>query len=253
MRVTVLGCGGSMGVPMVGGIWGTCDPANPRNRRRRPAILVQSDTTTVLVDTPPDLRAQLLDHDVKRVDALLYTHAHADHIHGIDDLRPLAFKQPIDAHMDAAVKRELEERFGYTMASVEMDRAFYHPFLVPHLLDGPFRVGDIDILPFEQDHGPGRSMGFRFGSFAYSTDVVRLDDRAWAALEGVETWMVDATREEPHVSHAHLALALEWIERLKPKRAFLTHMNHQMDYDWLCRQLPGHVRPAHDGLVFEIG
>ncbi|MGO1075844.1 MBL fold metallo-hydrolase [Inquilinus sp. CA228] len=253
MRVTVLGCGGSMGVPMVGGIWGTCDPANPRNRRRRPSILVQSDSTTILIDTSPDLRDQLLDHDVKRVDALLYTHAHADHIHGIDDLRPLAFKQPINAYMDSAVRQELEERFGYTMTSVEMDRGFYHPFLVPHLLDGPFRVGDIDILPFEQDHGRSVSMGYRFGRFAYSTDVVRLDDRAWAALEGVDLWMVDATRPEPHVSHAHLALTVEWIERLKPKQAWLTHMNHQMDYDWLCRQLPGHVRPAHDGLVIEIG
>ena len=187
MRVTVLGCGGSMGVPMVGGIWGTCDPANPRNRRRRPSILVQSDSTTILIDTSPDLRDQLLDHDVKRVDALLFTHAHADHIHGIDDLRPLAFKQPINAYMDSAVRQELEERFGYIMTSVEMDRGFYHPFLVPHLLDGPFRVGDIDIVPFEQDHGRVVSMGYRFGRFAYSTDVVRLDDSAWAALEGVES------------------------------------------------------------------
>ena len=253
MKVTILGCGGSLGVPMVGNNWGTCDPSNPRNRRRRPAILVQQGSTTVLVDTPTDLRHQLLDAGVSRLDAVLYTHSHADHIHGIDDLRPLTWHDgALQGYADAATEARLKEAFPYAIANVEMDRGIYRPILTVEIIDGPFPIGNLDVLPFVQDHGFSESLGFRFGDFAYSTDVVDLDDDAFAALEGIRIWVVDATREDPHPSHAHLDRALGWIERLKPEKAYLTHMNHQMDYDTLMAKLPSGVEPAYDGLEIDL-
>jgi phosphoribosyl 1,2-cyclic phosphate phosphodiesterase len=254
MRVTILGCGGSMGVPMVGGNWGRCDPANPRNRRLRPSILVETGQTVVLVDTTPDLRQQLLDAGVTRLDAVLYTHAHADHLHGLDDLRPLTYKthRPVPAYADAPTLAVLEKRFSYAVSTVTMDRGLYNPILAPQLIDGPLTIGDLEIGVFEQKHGNGTSLGLRFGGFGYSTDAVALDEMAFAALEGVEVWVVDATREEPHPSHAHLERTLEWIARLRPRRAYLTHMNHTMDYDRLRSILPAGVEPAYDGLVIEL-
>ncbi len=253
MKITVLGCGGSLGVPMVGNVWGRCDPAEPRNRRRRPAILVEGGGVTLLVDTPPDLREALLSAGVTRIDAVLYTHGHADHLHGVDDLRALTFGHgPIPAHLDADTRREIEHRFAYVIESVDMDRGLYRPLLRPVAIDGPFRIGGLDIVPFVQEHGSGHSLGFRFGGFAYSTDVVALDETAFATLDGVAVWMVDATREEPHPSHSHLANTLEWIARLKPRLAYLTHMNQTMDYRRLMATLPPGVEPAYDGLVIEI-
>jgi len=254
MKVTVLGCGGSMGVPMVGNNWGKCDPANPRNRRRRPSILLQTRKTTVLVDTTPDLRDQLLDAQVGHVDAVLFTHEHADHVHGIDDLRPFTYRtgKPVPVYTNDVTVRSLEERFGYAVAAVDTDRGPYKPIVVANRIHGSFRIGDLDIVPFEQSHGNTVSLGFRFGPFGYSTDVVTLSDEAFRVLDGVDVWMVDATREQPHPSHAHLARSLEWIDRLQPRQAYLTHMNHTMDYEYLTRILPENVLPAHDGLVLEF-
>lgn len=253
MRATILGCGGSLGVPMVGNNWGTCDPSNPRNRRRRPSLLVQNGATSILVDTTPDCREQLLDADVGRLDGVVFTHSHADHVHGVDDLRGLTYRQhgPIRGFADRQTADLLSMRFGYAVASVDMDRGLYAPILDLEIIDGPFRVGGIDVIPFVQQHGPGTSLGLRFGPLAYSTDVSRLDEAAFAVLEGVDTWIVDACREAPHPSHAHLALALDWIRRLRPRCAILTHMNHTMDYATLCAQLPDGVVPAYDGLVVE--
>lgn len=253
MKVTVLGCGGSLGVPMVGNNWGSCDPTNPRNRRRRPSILVEQGATAVLVDTSTDLRGQLLDAGVGRLDGVLYTHGHADHIHGIDDLRPLTWADgALVAWADAATKAQLEASFPYAVANVDMDRGLYRPILTVQAIDGPVTIGEITAIPIVQDHGFSTSLGFRFGDFAYSTDVVELDDAAFEALAGIDTWIVDATREAPHPSHAHLDRALGWIERLKPARAYLTHMNHQMDYDRLMAMLPPGVEPAYDGLVLDL-
>lgn len=251
MRVTVLGCGSSTGVPLVGNAWGACDPANPRNRRRRASILVEVASTTVLVDTSPDLREQLIDARCKWLDAVIYTHGHADHLHGIDDLRSINYFRngPLDVYADGATTDVIRARFGYVFEPIPAGIEMYKPWLVPRLIDGPFRVGTLDIMPFDQDHGFTRTLGFRFGPIAYSTDVLDLPDQAFAALAGVDTWIVDCLREAPHRTHTHLARTLDWIARVKPRRAVLTHMDSTVDYATLAAKLPAGVEPAYDGMV----
>ncbi len=254
MKVTVLGSGGSAGVPLIGNDWGQCDPNNPRNRRSRPSILVEDRGTAILVDTSPDLREQLIMAQVSRLDAVLWTHIHADHTHGVDDLRGLnvLMQAPIDAYADRDTLAGLIERFGYCFTPAKQGM-YYKPVLTPHEITGPFTVRDTHVQPFEQDHGWMKTLGFRFGRFAYSTDVVRLDEDAFAVLEGIDTWIVDCVRIEPaHPVHAHLELTLSWIERVRPRRAYLTHMNHTVDYDTICRLLPPGVEPGYDGLVIEV-
>ncbi len=253
MKITVLGCGSSSGVPLIGNVWGACDPKNPRNRRTRVSILVEQDDTVVLVDTSPDMREQLLACNLQKLDAVLYTHAHADHCHGIDELRSINWltNKPTDIYADAHTMSKLKTRFDYVFKSVGKPGQFYRPSIAPHIIDGAFTVGAVHILPFQQQHGAEITMGFRFGDFAYSTDVGAFDEAGFAALAGIKTWVVDCVREEPHPTHAHLARTLEWIERVKPEQAFLTHMNHTMDYDSLVAKLPAHIRPCYDGMVIE--
>ncbi len=256
MRITLLGCGPSWGVPRIGGDWGACDPANPRNRRRRVSLLVEENGARLLVDTSPDLREQLLDADVRGLDAVLFTHAHADHLHGIDDLRSVnrLIGKPLPIYADAGTLEEIRERFGYVFTPVrpEAKAAFYKPVLEPVTITGPFTVAGIAVTPFAQDHGFSATLGFRFGRFAYSTDVIRLDAAAFAALEGVETWIVDCIRRAPHVTHSHLEQTLDWIARVRPRRAILTHMDESLDYETLSRALPAGVEPGYDGLSFEV-
>ena len=255
MRVTILGCGTSAGVPRPGGPdgkgeWGAANPGDPRNRRRRCSILVQDAGKTVLVDTSPDVRAQLLDARVERVDAVVWTHHHADQVHGIDDLRPYALRQGIiEAWLDEPTYAVLNRRFGYCFGAEQ--EGFYAPIYRPNLIDGRFRAGGIDVRPFEQSHGHVTSQGFRFGPIGYANDVVALPEAAFDVLAGVEVLIVDAMRYRAHPTHAHLDLALEWIERLQPQRAFLTNLHVDMDYAELDRQTPKHVQPCHDGLVIE--
>ncbi len=256
MRVTILGCGTSGGVPRVGGKdgsgeWGAANPTDPRNRRRRCSILVQSRGRTLLVDTSPDLRSQLLDARVDRLDAVLWTHEHADQVHGIDDIRPYALRQgPIEAWADRRTHDILLRRFRYCFEAE--DHGFYNPIYRHNEISGPFEAAGMLVHPFDQDHGTTRSLGFRFGRIAYANDVVALSDAAFEVLAGVEILIVDAMRYRPHGTHAHLDRALEWIERLQPRLAFLTNLHVDMDYAEVDRLTPPHVKPCYDGLAIDI-
>ena len=257
MRVTILGCGHSGGTPLPAAGWGNCDPNNPKNRRLRPSILVEQDDTAILVDTSPDLRDQLLAADIRRLDAVIYTHGHADHLHGIDDLRAInrAMQAEIDAYADAATMAVIEERFGYVLAPLsEGAEIYYKPCLIPHVIapGDKFSVGSVPITVFDQDHGYMRTLGLRFGALAYSTDVLELPEESFEQLAGIEVWLVGTLVSDPHPTHAHVDKALEWIERVGPSRAILTHMSHRLDYDTLAARLPDGVEPAYDGMIIEV-
>lgn len=254
MKVTVLGCGPSWGVPALGPDWGRCDPADPRNRRRRCSLLVESRGANLLIDMAPDLRQQLLDADIARIDAVLLTHAHADHLHGIDDLRMASSlgRQEIPLFAAADTLAEVEQRFAYALRPVPPGRRVYRPALTPHEIDGPFDAGGLQVVPFTQSHGYGTTTGFRIGGLAYSTDVVALDEAAFAVLAGIELWVVDCLRRTEHPTHSHLAKTLAWIERVKPRRAVLTHMDQSLDYRELTAELPPGVEPGYDGLAIEL-
>lgn len=258
MKVTILGCGPSQGVPVIGNRWGDCDPANPRNRRSRPSVFVEERGVGILVDTSPDIRDQLLSNDINDIDAVLYTHLHYDHVAGIGELRTLSYiaKRRIDVYGTADVMAGLIDRWGYLFeAAKSADAQLYKPVANAHEVayGSPFDVMGVEVLPFRQDHGICDTAGFRIGSFAYSTDAALLDDAAFAALEGVEVWIVDCLREEPHPTHAHLERTLSWIDRVKPKRAVFTHMNYQADYERIGSLCPKGVEPGYDGMVLEIG
>lgn len=256
MRVTILGCGTSAGVPRPGGKdgngeWGAANPDDVRNRRRRSSILVQDKGKTILVDTSPDVRSQLLDAKVEKVDAVLWTHEHADQVHGIDDLRPYAIRQGrVESWSDERTFGVLRRRFAYCFEA-EGD-GFYNPIYQHNIINGPFTAAGIDVVPFVQDHGSIPSVGFRFGPIAYANDVVELPEAAFEVLKGVEVLIVDAMRYRPHPTHAHLERALQWIDRLKPARAFLTNMHVDMDYAAVDRETPAHVHPCFDGLQVDI-
>jgi phosphoribosyl 1,2-cyclic phosphate phosphodiesterase len=256
MKVTILGCGPSSGVPTIIGEWGACNPQNPRNRRRRPSILIESDDTHILVDTSPDVMEQLLQVRARAIDAVLFTHEHADHVMGIDDLRVVRrhMGRNIDAWAAPDVLESLKRRFGYLFSGVQDPENLYSPIYDPHVIDGPITVGQVrDILPVAQDHGICDSLGFRFGAFAYSTDVVEMPPESLAALRGIDTWVVDCLRAGPaHPTHAHLEKTVGWIDYVKPRRAILTHMNFQADYDALKALCPAGVEPAYDGMVIEL-
>ncbi|MBM3567340.1 MAG: MBL fold metallo-hydrolase [Alphaproteobacteria bacterium] len=250
LQVTVLGCGGSGGNPHIGEDWGQSDPANPRNRRRRASIHVQTPTTSILVDTSPDMRVQCLDAGIKSIDAVLYTHDHADHIHGVDDLRWPVHRRgrPCDGYARPDMWRRFKARFGYVFEEIE----HYKPLLVAHDVAGPFQIGDLKVIPFEQDHGNVVSLGYRFGDLAYSTDLIRLPEPAFEALKGVRTWIVAALRFAPyHPTHALVEPVLEWIARVKPERAILTHMSGLLDYADLAKRLPPGVEPGWDGMTLD--
>jgi phosphoribosyl 1,2-cyclic phosphate phosphodiesterase len=256
VRVTMLGSGPSWGVPRIGNGWGACDPTNPRNRRRRVSVLVEEGSSILLIDTSPDLREQLLDAGIKRLDAVLFTHAHADHLHGIDDLRGVnqLMKKALPVFATPETLQEIRTRFGYVFGAMDFAKhtSYYKPALEPRAIEGPFRAAGFEVVPFVQDHGFSTTLGFRIGPFAYSTDVINLDDSAFAALAGVELWIVDCIRRRPHVTHSHLEKTLEWIARVGPRRAVLTHMDESLDYETLTRELPAGVEPGYDGLIVDL-
>jgi len=254
MKVTILGCGASTGVPAIGPDWGRCDPCDPRNRRRRASVLVEIGPVSILIDTSPDLREQLIDARVGRLDALIMTHAHADHLHGIDDLRALnrLMGQEIPLWADGRTLAEIRRRFGYVFDPPSEPGRFYKPCLVAHEIGGPFAIDGIAIAPFAQDHGFSTTLGFRIGPMAYSTDVTELDDAAFDTIAGIELWIVDCFRRAPHPTHSHLDKTLGWIARVGPRRAVLTHMEQSLDYRELSAELPAGVEPGQDGLAIEL-
>ncbi|OAN80166.1 phosphoribosyl 1,2-cyclic phosphodiesterase [Jannaschia sp. EhC01] len=257
LRFTILGCGSSGGVPRLGGHWGDCDPTNPRNARRRCSLLVErqdeNGTTTVLIDTSPDLRAQLLDAGIGRLDAVLYTHAHADHVHGLDDLRMIVFnmRARLPVYADGPTTNDLLNRFGY--AFVQPPGSAYPPILDINGIDGDVTIegagGAITFTPFEVTHGNIDALGFRIADVAYLPDVSDISEDVWPVLESLDTWILDALRRTPHPSHSHLENSLAWIARAKPRRAVLTNMHIDLDYQTVADETPAHVTPAHDGLT----
>ncbi len=275
LKFTILGCGSSGGIPRPALGWGVCDPSNPKNRRRRTSLLVErrsgarsqagadrvslsAPVTRVLVDTSPDLREQLLDAEVDWLDAVLFTHEHADHTHGIDDLRALfiARRRRIDVYLDDPTSKAMHARFSYCFQAPPGSE--YPPIVTEHRLTPGQPVivngegGPIAALPILQEHGDIPSLGFRFGTLAYSCDLSGLPAASVAAFAGVEVWIVDALRYRPHPSHFSVDDALAWIERIKPGRAILTNLHSDLDYDQLRAKLPAHVEPAFDGLTIEL-
>jgi phosphoribosyl 1,2-cyclic phosphate phosphodiesterase len=254
VKLRILGCGTSSGVPRVGNDWGACDPAEPRNRRRRVSILVEHEGTRILVDTGPDLREQLLDAQVSDVDAVIWTHDHADHCHGIDDLRQIyhARGAPVPGYGRSETLETLTKRFGYVFEG----KGGYPPIAKAEILPDHLRIGSIDVAVVDQPHGDIVAAGLRFdagaSSIGYSTDCNDLTPAMHKMFKGVDVWIVDALRRQPHPSHPHLAQSLGWIALVQPGRAILTHMDHSMDYRQLRAELPAGVEPGFDGLEIEL-
>ena len=260
MRVTVLGCGGSAGVPHLGGSdgrgdWGACDPAEPRNRRTRSSIVIEAPDGRILVDTGPDLRTQLLACAIPRIDAVVFTHAHADHVTGLDDVRLLnrITGKPLPAFATRATADELARRFDYAF------RPWTPPYFYRPVLDlgivtpgQELPVCGTLVRTFDQDHHVMHTLGLRVGQFAYSTDVVRLDDAAFAVLNGIDTWLVGCFQRHPHTTHAELAVVLAWQRRLGVRRTVLTHMGNDMDWAWMRANLPPGVEAAQDGTILDL-
>ncbi len=257
LRFTILGCGSSGGVPRLGGHWGDCDPTNPKNHRRRCSMLVEQETeagvTRVLIDTSPDMREQLLSAGVGNLDGVVYTHSHADHVHGIDDLRQIVFnrRERLPVWADGDTQNALYARFGY--AFMQPETSPYPPILDMHTIDGPVKVpgpgGAVTLTPFKVNHGSIDALGFRIGDLAYLPDVAYLYDEAWETLKDLDVLVLDTLRRTPHPTHAHLDLSLEWIARAAPRRAVLTNMHIDLDYATLEAETPDHITPAYDGMV----
>ena len=259
-RFTILGCGSSGGVPRLGGVWGDCDPENPRNTRRRCSMLIEQEgpegTTRVLIDTAPDLRAQLLDAGVGTLDAVVFTHSHADHVHGLDDLRVVVFnkRERLDVWADGDTQNALMSRFAY--AFVQPEGSPYPPILDMHTIEGDVTIagpgGPITLTPFSVNHGAMDALGFRVGGLVYLPDVADIPEAAWPLLMDLDIWVLDALRRTPHPTHAHLDRSLEWMARAAPKQGVLTNMHIDMDYDTLVGELPDYITPAYDGMVLTL-
>jgi phosphoribosyl 1,2-cyclic phosphate phosphodiesterase len=257
-RFTILGCGSSGGVPRLGGHWGACDPTNPKNRRRRCSLLIEQTgpegVTTVLIDASPDLREQLLDANIGRLDGVVFTHPHADHVHGIDDLRMIVFnmRARVKVWADAPTSQALLQRFGYVFETPP--GSGYPPILDLNAIDGDVVIdgpgGPVTLTPFEVQHGTIRSLGFRVDDVAYLPDVSDIDTGR-KAMHGLDWLIIDALRHTEHPSHSHLANTLGWIADLEPKNAVLTNMHIDLDYETVLAETPANVTPAFDGMVIE--
>ena len=257
MKVTMLGCGSSTGTPIIGCTCKICASTHPKNKRSRVSVLIEINGKSLLIDTSPDLRRQALDNHITRVDAVLYTHDHADHTHGIDDLRSFNYLSgnALPVYCDRTTYNSLSKRFDYAFR--EMPQVWYRPCLKANVLPDAaahhFKIFDISVISFQQLHGKVKTLGYRIGDFAYSTDTDGLPDSAFEALAGVKVWIVDCLRHTKSPTHADMEMTLGWIGRVNPKQAILTHMGHEMEYETLLRELPAGVVPGYDGMVIDCG
>lgn len=257
LKFTILGCGSSGGVPRLGGNWGECNPDNPKNNRRRCSLMVQritgAGTTNVLIDTSPDMRTQLLEAEINHMDAIIYTHSHADHTAGLDDLRQYVIRQrtQIPVYADTATQDALLDRFNYAFAQVK--NSLYPAILQLRDLQEITRIegpgGAIEFMALEVEHGSMPTKGFRIGELAYIPDVVTIPDQTWPKLAGLDCWIIDALRRTPHATHTHLSNTIEWIKQVKPKRAIITNMHVDLDYDAVMSETPKNTVPAYDGMT----
>lgn len=264
LTARILGCGSSGGVPRIGNVWGACDPENPKNRRMRCALLVTGTrddadgVTRVLIDAGPDLREQMLTAQVPEIDAVFFTHEHADHTHGIDDLRVLALnsRRRVDVYMTISTELRLREAFGYCFTAPE--NSPYPPILNANSIASGDHItiegagGTIDVVAFEQQHGNITSLGFRVKDFAYSCDLSGIPETSRWAVNGLDTWILDALRYTPHPSHLSLDQSLALIAQYRPRRAVLTNLHVDLDYDVLSGEIPEHVSPAYDGMELAV-
>ncbi|WP_052045816.1 MBL fold metallo-hydrolase [Candidatus Paracaedibacter symbiosus] len=252
MRIIILGCGSSGGVPLITGEWGNCDPNNPRNRRRRASILLEIQGKIILIDAGPDMREQLLDTGITNIDAVIFTHAHSDHLRGIDDLRQFAIrnKHPIPLYGDEHTLKSIKINYPYALCQVD---EFYPSFVTVHpFSEGKIVVAGIEMCAFPQHHGNMVSWGFRVGDFAYSTDFHHIPDKSLSQLRRLKCWVVDCLRFKPHPTHSFFAQTVELIQKLQPEQAILTHMNQDFDYDEAVKHLPPGIQPGIDGMIVEF-
>ncbi len=257
-KITILGCGNSTGIPAIGNHWGDCDPHEPKNTRTRSSLCIQTETTTIVVDTGPDFRNQLNREDIQTIDAALYTHHHGDHINGMDELRIIRHKNKnlVPIYGNTETLKNLEHRFHYLFRGGDSD--LYPIILTPTIIEQktyntPFTIGDITITPFEQDHGTLMSLGYRFGDLGYSVDMVNIDQTAINTLKGIKTWIVDAAgyKDNANKVHASLDKIITLNQQIGAQQVYLSSLSLPMDYQTLCKELPSGYKPAHDGLQIE--
>ncbi len=258
MKITILGCGHSLGVPVIGCECPVCTSENPKNTRLRVSVLIEINGLNIVIDTSPDFRQQMLMTNIRKIDAVLYTHDHADHIHGIDDLRQFNVIQndDVQVYSNEEIMESIKKRFAYAFLPKPLHGSMFRPSIsantFPDVPVHEFMLGEVKITAFEQGHGKSKTLGYRIGNFAYSTDVDRLPETAFEVLEGIECWVVDCLRYTTSYSHSSLENTLKWIGRVKPRQAILTHMAHELDYDKLSTELPAGVFAGYDGMVVEI-
>jgi phosphoribosyl 1,2-cyclic phosphate phosphodiesterase len=247
-KVTVLGCGSSTGVPSLKYGWGSCDKNNEKNRRTRSSIIIETEKTSLLVDMSPDLRQQLLSLGSSKIDGVILTHEHYDHVNGINELRPIFFEtnEVAKIYSSREVIEKIRRMFYYLFQN--SDHEIYKPYISTEEIADIFSIGDISGICVEQSHGYSKTIGIRIGSFAYSTDVMEFSAESFEKLRGLDVWIVGCLSHEKKPTHANLETVFGWVEELKPKMTFLTHMSAFMDYDSLLRELPTNIRPAYDGM-----
>lgn len=248
LKITVLGCGASGGVPLLKYGWGRCDAGNPKNSRSRSSVMIETEKTRLLVDMSPDLRQQMFNFGSSQIDGVFFTHDHYDHTSGINELRPVYFggDRPLRIYARKDVMEDLKKAFYYVFE--DSGKELYKSYIEANIVDTKFSIGDISASCFEQDHGYSKSTGIRIGDFAYTTDVLSFKGESFEQLRELEVWIVGCLSRDAKPTHANLDTVLKWVDELKPRRTYLTHMSADLDYESLLAELPPNVRPAYDGM-----